>query len=595
MERYTLTTKPAPQRSPEVGMPRIPRRLFRPLALLLAGGAFLAIGVTVLHIEPSPERPQMAVYMPPQTERAQEDRPPVEVPVSTRRQERRRAADPALDTHPVPRTTTASRPSASPRGAEETAERAAADPPEAHDPSASPRISPGDVERVTTVYPGPDGSPVSPRPPLDDAERIVLQAPGQEGRTPSRRSPIDEVGRVLGQGPQGSSTSRRPSSAQEGIAGGRGLAGRLGSVLSGDTSAVEAVFGDVSSGRLPTRPSDALEMVSTMGETAERVLRGGTRPSDRPEITRGASQLPDRHGAPSSRPLELARSRDVDTRAQWEAVANDTTGCDHPTSVLGQAQSTLLTATQQVRGHVTRYPAEREMEMGALIHRGLQRGGELRLLDAPRTQRYLEELLHAIDEQRSDRTIPLRVFLVDSPVSNAFASLGGYVYVFRGLLEEGDLVRDEASLVAVLAHEVAHHEYRHVALALDVLTSLGLDLNSPMLEIGVVAFGRALQRSYSRAFELEADVYAYRVLRDLGYSPLRVERLWTRLSHEESHGTPEANPAASAMRLLESHPTAIERACHLRALLREEPPQADRAYRGTANFPDRISAFRRLD
>ena len=52
------------------------------------------------------------------------------------------------------------------------------------------------------------------------------------------------------------------------------------------------------------------------------------------------------------------------------------------------------------------------------------------------------------------------VTLLDSPVDNAFAIPGGYVYVTRGLLS---LMNDEAELASVLGHEVGHVAARHAA------------------------------------------------------------------------------------------------------------------------------------
>src|SRR3546814_16097505 len=48
--------------------------------------------------------------------------------------------------------------------------------------------------------------------------------------------------------------------------------------------------------------------------------------------------------------------------------------------------------------------------------------------------------------------------LLNSPVMNAFAIPGGYVYVTRQLL---GLMNDEAELASVLGHEVGHVAARH--------------------------------------------------------------------------------------------------------------------------------------
>ncbi len=50
--------------------------------------------------------------------------------------------------------------------------------------------------------------------------------------------------------------------------------------------------------------------------------------------------------------------------------------------------------------------------------------------------------------------------VLDSPIVNAFALPGGYVYVTRGLIA---LANNEAELAGVLAHEVGHVAARHSA------------------------------------------------------------------------------------------------------------------------------------
>jgi len=49
--------------------------------------------------------------------------------------------------------------------------------------------------------------------------------------------------------------------------------------------------------------------------------------------------------------------------------------------------------------------------------------------------------------------LQLRFIVVDSATVNAFTTLGGYVFVMEGLLQE---MNDENSLAMVLAHEIAH-------------------------------------------------------------------------------------------------------------------------------------------
>ena len=59
--------------------------------------------------------------------------------------------------------------------------------------------------------------------------------------------------------------------------------------------------------------------------------------------------------------------------------------------------------------------------------------------------------------------LPYHFAVLDTPVENAFAAPGGYIYVTRGMLA---LMNDEAALVAILGHELGHVNARHTARAM---------------------------------------------------------------------------------------------------------------------------------
>ena len=76
---------------------------------------------------------------------------------------------------------------------------------------------------------------------------------------------------------------------------------------------------------------------------------------------------------------------------------------------------------------------------------------------------YLNLVATAI-AQRSDRPdIPYHIAILATDDVNAYACPGGYIFVTRGALK---MVRDEAELAAVLAHEISHVTERHIVNAL---------------------------------------------------------------------------------------------------------------------------------
>jgi len=110
--------------------------------------------------------------------------------------------------------------------------------------------------------------------------------------------------------------------------------------------------------------------------------------------------------------------------------------------------------------------------------------------------------------------------VVESDQINAFATMGGYVYVTTGLLRTAE---NEAQLAAVLGHEIGHIVERHVvdqmeerAIQQGILTAAGLE-REEMVGLGVEL---VINRSNSRSDELEADVRGYENLVRAGYAPI---------------------------------------------------------------------------
>ncbi|MFN4114640.1 MAG: M48 family metalloprotease [Sphingomonadaceae bacterium] len=123
------------------------------------------------------------------------------------------------------------------------------------------------------------------------------------------------------------------------------------------------------------------------------------------------------------------------------------------------------------------------------------------------------------------------VTLLNSPVNNAFAIPGGYVYSTRQLV---GLMNNEAELAAVLGHEVAHVAARHsqrrqaTAQRNTLLGAAGAILSGVLL--GDSSLGNTLARGsmqvsqlvtlkFSRTQELQADDLGIQYLTRAGYDP----------------------------------------------------------------------------
>lgn len=111
-----------------------------------------------------------------------------------------------------------------------------------------------------------------------------------------------------------------------------------------------------------------------------------------------------------------------------------------------------------------------------------------------------------------DITVQVRVD--DSEVLNAYATVGGRIVIHRGLLRR---LQGEHELAALLAHEMAHVQHRHVAASLGRGLAIGLVLSVVSADAGGRAAsvlleqtGGLLMRGYGRDHEREADTGAMR-------------------------------------------------------------------------------------
>lgn len=136
----------------------------------------------------------------------------------------------------------------------------------------------------------------------------------------------------------------------------------------------------------------------------------------------------------------------------------------------------------------------------------------------PREQAANAALQELADRLRGPLGMPeditVKVRVDDSEVLNAYATVGGRIVIHRGLLRR---LRGEHELAALLAHEMAHVQHRHVAASLGRGLAIGLVLSVVSADAGGRAAGVLLEqtggllmRGYGRDHEREADAGAMR-------------------------------------------------------------------------------------
>src|SRR5437762_12264443 len=128
------------------------------------------------------------------------------------------------------------------------------------------------------------------------------------------------------------------------------------------------------------------------------------------------------------------------------------------------------------------------------------------------------------------RKTPVTFGVLDSPISNAMALPGGYIYVTRGMLAH---LNNEDQLATVMAHELGHVAARHAArqafqqqigqglLLGGAVLGQSLGLPADILNLGGMAAQLIFLR-YSREDELEADKLGVEYGLAAGYDPREV-------------------------------------------------------------------------
>jgi predicted Zn-dependent protease len=188
-----------------------------------------------------------------------------------------------------------------------------------------------------------------------------------------------------------------------------------------------------------------------------------------------------------------------------------------------------------------------------------------------------------VDEQI--RKTPVTFAVLDSPIINAMALPGGYIYVTRGMLAH---LNNEDQLASVLAHEIGHVAARHAArqawqqkigqglLLGGALLGQGLGLpTQDILNLGSMAAQLIFTR-YSREDELEADKLGVEYSSAGGYDPREAIGLFqtlNRIQEKEGQGMPS---------FLSTHPDPGARIQRIKELTgaqaRDRRPIADSRY-----------------
>ena len=207
---------------------------------------------------------------------------------------------------------------------------------------------------------------------------------------------------------------------------------------------------------------------------------------------------------------------------------------------------------------------EDEVKLGREQHPKIVQefGGEY---DDPELRTYVNSLGRLLAQTSEMPNLDWHFTILDTPIVNAFALPGGYVYVTRGLLALAD---NEAELAGVLAHEIGHVTARHTAerygqsmLGNAAALGVGVLLGSEAAAQATSSAAQLAVLGYSRDQEFEADKLGVRYLTRSGHDPNAMATFLRRLLgysryEAELAGRPEA---ADAFDITQTHPRTADR------------------------------------
>jgi len=192
---------------------------------------------------------------------------------------------------------------------------------------------------------------------------------------------------------------------------------------------------------------------------------------------------------------------------------------------------------------------------------------------------YIRSVANRITKQIGTTPYQFQFFVIDQPVPNAFAVPGGYIFMFRGLIE---MMATEGELASIFAHELSHIQARHIHRRIDDSKVLNVAALAGMvagiflggaggggssagqaLAAGSMAASASAALHYSRAHEMEADQLGFRYLCAAGYDPADMVSIMHKMDQMKWTG------ASRIPSYLSTHPAMGERVLYLKEMAKK--------------------------
>lgn len=210
--------------------------------------------------------------------------------------------------------------------------------------------------------------------------------------------------------------------------------------------------------------------------------------------------------------------------------------------------------------------ADQEIALGQQSHPSIV--ASMGLYEDKRLQSFISEKGMAMAKISHRPELPYQFNIIDSPVVNAFAVPGGYVYFTRGIMAH---FNNEAEFAGVLGHEIGHVTARHSARqqTSQILGTVGL-IAGMVISPKLAQFGeqamqglQMLMLSYSRAHESESDKIGVEYSSKVGYDAHQMANFFGTIKRISD------NAGQSIPNIMSTHPDPGDRFNNVHAMAKD--------------------------
>jgi Zn-dependent protease with chaperone function len=235
-------------------------------------------------------------------------------------------------------------------------------------------------------------------------------------------------------------------------------------------------------------------------------------------------------------------------------------------SIIGAPGCSQRDQLQPEQSNVWMVSERREIAIGEEVAKEVER--EYTVYQDADLAAYVDQVGQSLARNSDRSNINYHFKVLDSPIANAFATPGGYIYITRGML---GVLDDEAEMAGVIGHEIGHVAARHSAKQIQASTLASIGLLAVGLAVGDRLGNDALQAAnaatsliflgYSRSDEDQADLLGMKYLYRTGYDPEGMVGVLEGLLELQNR-----NPM-QAEQFFQSHPLTRNRVSHVQAWL----------------------------